>query len=70
MEINFEFGFNKSNLIRRSFHGSALIEAYAVSSSRANYKERKPTIDPLAQEVGIFLGGGEDLFLRRPLCHL
>ena len=37
MEFNFEFGFKESNLKRRSFHGGALIEAYTVSSSPANF---------------------------------
>ena len=42
MEFDFEFGFKKSNLMRRSFHGDALIEASMVSPHVAISKEVNP----------------------------
>ena len=43
MEFNFEFGFTKSNLIRRSFHGDALIKAHMVLPQVAIFsKEENP----------------------------
>ena len=41
MEFNFEFGFTKSNLIRRSFHGGALIEGHMVSPHRAIFQRKQ-----------------------------
>ena len=41
MKFNFEFGFTKSNLIRRAFHGDALIKAYMVLLRVAIFSKEK-----------------------------
>ena len=54
IEFNFEFGFGKSNLMRRSFQGDALIEAYMVSSHAAIF-QRRQTYNARFLQTQIFL---------------
>ena len=41
MEFHFEFGFEESNLMRRSFHCGASIEASMVSSSQLIFQRKQ-----------------------------
>ena len=54
IEFTFEFELDESNLMRRSFHGDALIEAYVVSSHVAIF-QRKQTHNARFLQTQIFL---------------